>query len=92
MSTKQEEAQPATPKPQEARSLAAVIRDHVMRDLGRPAALHQVQVRPLWDNHFRVNVFVGADAASAKVADSFFLETDGAGKVLTSTPAITRRY
>ena len=92
MATKQEQSQQAERELQQSRSQEAVIRDHVMHDLGRPAALHQVQVRPLWDNHFRVNVFVGADAASAKVADSFFLETDGDGKVLTSTPAITRRY
>jgi hypothetical protein len=92
MSTNQVEAQNAAQKLHERQSLEAVIRDNVMHDLGRPAALHQVQVRLLWDNHFRVNVFVGADAASAKVADSFFLQTDGDGKVLVSAPPITRRY
>lgn len=92
MSTKQEETHVAAQEMPERKSLETVIRDTVMRDLGRPAVLHHVQVRPLWGNNYRVNVFVGADAASATVADSFFLEADGEGKVLASTPAITRRY
>jgi hypothetical protein len=39
-----------------------------------------------------VNVFVGEGAASAKVAHSFFVAADADGKVIQSTPAITRRY
>jgi hypothetical protein len=39
-----------------------------------------------------VNVFVGDDAASLKVAHSYFLQADGDGRVLTSSPAITRAY
>jgi hypothetical protein len=92
MSTTQEQSPSAEKQLQERRSLEAVIRENVMYDLGRPAGLHCVQVRLLWDNNYRVNVFVGADAASAKVADSFFLAADGNGKVLASTPAIARRY
>ena len=62
-----------------------------MADLGRPADLHRVQVRLLWGDHYRVNVFVG-DAASCKVAHSFFLKADGNGKILASTPTIARAY
>jgi len=43
------------------------------------------------DNNYRVNVFVG-DAVSAKVAHSFFVAADGDGKIVSSTPAITREY
>jgi len=39
-----------------------------------------------------VNVFVGIDAASAKVVHSFFLTADANGRVLASTPAITKLY
>jgi hypothetical protein len=92
MTTKQEQSQQDERASQERRSLEAVIRDNVIYDLGRPTGLYQVQVRPLWDNNYRVNVFVGVDAASARVADSFFLAADGNGKVLTSTPTIVRRY
>jgi hypothetical protein len=92
MSTRQEQVERAEQQLEESRSLEAAIRENVMRGLGRPAGLHQVQVRPLWDTNYRVNVFVGADAASAKVADSFFLTAGPDGEVLASTPAITRRY
>jgi hypothetical protein len=51
-----------------------------------------VQIRPLWGHCLRVNVLVGADAASAKVVHSYFLVTDGLGKVVGSTPKIVRQY
>jgi hypothetical protein len=41
---------------------------------------------------YRVNVYVRADAASYRVAHSYFLEADGDGKVLASIPSITRAY
>jgi hypothetical protein len=92
MSTKQEPSKHAEPKVAESRSLEAAIRQNVMQELGRPALLLSVQVRPLWGNNYRVNVFVGANVASATVAHSFFVAADGNGGVLTSAPAITKRY
>jgi hypothetical protein len=92
MSRKQEPSQQAEPKVPASSSLEAAIRLNVMQELGRPVDLLHVQVRPLWDNHYRVNVFVGADVASAKVAHSFFLATDGDGVVLVSAPAILKQY
>ena len=47
---------------------------------------------PLWDDTYRVNVFVGGDAATVKVAHSFFLKADRDGKILSSSPAITKKY
>jgi hypothetical protein len=75
----------------EPRQQSAEIREHVLRTLGRPGRLHQVQVRPLWPEHCRVNVFVG-DAASAKIAHSYFLVADSDGNVVESIPRITRQY
>jgi hypothetical protein len=69
-----------------------VIGQHVMHTLGQPGDLRAVQVRNLWDDHYRVNVFVGLDAASAKVAHSYFLVADSDGNILASTPNITRQY
>lgn len=69
-----------------------VIRRHVLSALGRPEALLRVAVYPLWGEHYRVNVVVGADAATAVVADSFFVVVDDAGTVLRSIPSIKRRY
>jgi hypothetical protein len=66
--------------------------EQVMRALGQPGSLYQVQVRPLWEDHYRVNVFVGVDAASATVAHSYFLVADRDGKIVASTPQITKTY
>lgn len=72
--------------------LHAIIGEQVLHILGQPADLHRVQVRELWEANYRVNVYVGADAGSAKVAHSFFLLTDGEGNIIASTPQITRQY
>jgi hypothetical protein len=72
--------------------LEAVVRDNVLGGLGRPTGLHRVQVRCLWGMCYRVNIFVGDDAASARVAHSFFLEADGNGNILSSCPTITKAY
>jgi hypothetical protein len=70
----------------------ALLGEHVLRALGRPDGLWGVQVRGLWADHYRVNVFVGVDVGSSRVAHSYFLETDGEGNVVAATPAITRQY
>src|SRR4051812_17926046 len=71
-------------------SLEALVRERVLHDLGEPPGLQRVQVRQLWDRYYRVNVFVGPDAVSSKVAHSFFLEADGNGTILDSMPAIAK--
>ena len=68
------------------------LRRNIMHAHGEPPDLYQVQVRRLWEDHYRVNVFVGMDAASAKVAHSYFLVADGDGKIVASTPQITKKY
>jgi hypothetical protein len=70
----------------------AAIGRHVLHGLGQPDALLRVDVRHLWEDHYRVNVVVGRDAASARIAHSYFLVADGAGNVLAATPKLTRRY
>ncbi len=70
----------------------AVIGKHVINTLGQPDNLHRVQVKHLWEDHYRVNVLVGVDAASAKVANSYFLAVDSDGNILASTPKITKQY
>jgi hypothetical protein len=70
----------------------ALIGKQVMDRLGQPQDLHGIQVRPLWEAYYRVNILVGADAASAKVAQSYFLRADGDGNILVTTPEIRRQY
>jgi hypothetical protein len=69
----------------------AVLRA-VLAALGRPPDLLRAVVRPLWGNHFRVNVLTGADATSASIAHSYFVEAGTAGDILAATPRITRQY
>lgn len=73
-------------------ALNALIAERVVHALGKPGHLLSVSVRPLWDNRYRVNVFVGTDAASARVVNSYFLEVDGDGAITMSTPTIRRLY
>ncbi len=72
--------------------LSATIGEQVLHTLGKPVGFHRIQVRRLWGDRFRVNVFIGADAASVIIAHSFFLVADEAGKITAATPKITKRY
>jgi hypothetical protein len=72
-------------------ALHAVIAEQVVHGLGNAGVPHRVQVRSLWGDFFRVNVLVGPDAASLKVANSYFLKTDSEGKIVESTPKIIKQ-
>ena len=72
--------------------LNAIIGEQVIHQLGQPGDLHTVQVRKLWDEHYRVNILVGADAATMHIADCFFLVTDTSGNIIDSSPKIVKRY
>jgi hypothetical protein len=73
-------------------SLRTRIGANLLRTLGLPRNLHLVQVQPLWDRHYRVNVLIGQDAAAVTVAHSFFLEADATGNIVTTTPALIKHY
>lgn len=89
---------PTTPEgdlllgPQQQATLVASISKQVIRALGRPANLLTVQVRPLWENWYRANVFIGRDVAAASIANSYFLKVDGTGNIVESNPKITKQY
>ena len=92
MSTQKQETADQVQEKQAHQQRKVVIGQHVMHTLGQPGDLYAVQVRHLWEYHYRVNVFVGVDAASAKVAHSYFLVADSDGSILDSTPKIMRQY
>jgi hypothetical protein len=69
-----------------------LIRQQVIHALGMPIELRNVQVRKVWDDHYRVNVIVGGNAGSVRVANSYFLKIDSAGSLITATPKITKQY
>ena len=92
MATTKQPEQPTDRGQHQLEKRKALIRGQVLHALGEPGKLLQVQVRSLWENHFRVNVVVGPDVASARVAHSYFLEAGADGIILASTPEITKRY
>jgi hypothetical protein len=87
--TKQRE-QRENPDQHKADTWNALIREQVIHALGKPTDLLLVQVRPLWGSRYRVNIFVGSDAASARLTNSYFLTADDDGKIISSTPPITK--
>jgi hypothetical protein len=92
MATKQHDELPANAEQPGRPSVGVLITKHVLRSLGQPENLLQVQVRTLWGDYFRVNVLVGPDTASVKIANSFFVRADDVGNILSSTPIITKQY
>ena len=76
----------------ESERIRVRIGGQVLHALGKPTALRAVEVRPLWERHYRVNILVGGDASSVKVAHSYFVEADGTGEIVEATPEIVRQY
>jgi hypothetical protein len=73
-------------------ALNALIGEQVIHTLGKPDGLYKVQVRPLWEGRYRVNVLIGEDIVSAKIAGSYFVEADSGGKIVGSRPTIRKQY
>jgi len=92
MATKSVELQQASQQKQDRDRVTSTIAKHVMLTLGQPGNLLKLDVRHLWKDNYRANVLVGTDVGSAKVAHSYFLVTDGNGKILASTPALAKHY
>jgi hypothetical protein len=72
--------------------LCALIAEQVIHHLGEPTNLIQVQVRRLWEDRYRANVFVGAGVTSATIVNSYFLVCDSDGKIIEATPTIKKQY
>lgn len=94
MPNKSQSEQSADEKKQrdERETLDKIVGERIIHALGKPTDLRDVQVRKLWDAHYRVNVIVGANASSVKVAKSYFVVIDSKGNVVTATPKITKQY
>jgi len=79
-------------KRDERAALENLIREQVMQALGKPVDLQNVQVRKVSNDNYRVNVIVGANAACARVANSYFIKIDSDGALIAATPKITKQY
>jgi hypothetical protein len=69
-----------------------LIGEQVVHLLGTPDDLLTVQVRGVGSDRYRVNVVVGKDVMSGRIAHSYFLTADGEGNILTSSPDVARVY
>ena len=93
MPNKQQSEQPNDPMKQaEREALDKVIKEQVIDALGQPIGLRDVQVRKLWPDHYRVNVIVGENASSVRIAHSYFLVIDSEGCLISANPRITKQY
>ena len=82
---------PTAARPEgESDRLGGELGRRVVLALGKPADLWRVQVRRLWESSYRVNVFLGTDAATVRLTNSYFLETDGDGNIVGSVPPLAR--
>ncbi|MGL4554133.1 MAG: hypothetical protein ACRC33_23465 [Gemmataceae bacterium] len=72
--------------------LEGLVADGVMSALGRPAEFLRADARQVWGDSYRVNIFVGPHAGSARVLHSFFIKADGDGRILNATPPLAREY
>jgi hypothetical protein len=91
MSTPPDEPQ-ADDEKRSRSSPEAVVHNSVIASLGRPPELYRVAVIHLWARCYRVNVLVGIDPTSLRVAHSFFVEIGEDGHIAKTIPPITRLY
>ncbi len=87
-----QEKQDTNQAPAELGEQERLIAKGVVTALGQPPDLHRLTVRRLWQDRYRVNIVVGADASSAKIVHSYFVVADGAGNIVQATPEITKCY
>jgi hypothetical protein len=79
-------------KPMPRDAMNALIGINVIHSLGSPVDMLKVKVNPVGGDRYRVNVMVGKNAGSARVANSFFLTADDEGNIVASSPKIIRLY
>jgi len=92
MQTKQQAEHQADGEKRVRQQLNSIIGEQVMHSLGQPGDLQRIQVRKLWDDRYRVNIYIGPDTTSAIVAHSYFLVTDTEGNIVAANPKITKKY
>jgi hypothetical protein len=92
MPTKQQREQDGDLEQHKSETLQALVEEQVIHRIGKPLGLRNVQVRRLWENRYRVNVFIGEYAVSAKIANSYFVTADSDGNIVDSNPEMTKLF
>ncbi|HLN32713.1 MAG TPA: hypothetical protein VK395_33600 [Gemmataceae bacterium] len=92
MPTKEQVKQHAVQGRSDRQQRESAIGRHVLEVVGRPGDLQMICVRHLWEDRYRVNIVTGLDAASVKIAHSYFLVVDATGNIIHSIPKIQKQY
>ena len=77
--------------------LKEAIEHKVLKRLGKPPGFHSIVARHLWDNKWRVNVWIKFYNSGDKVVpgfsitDSFFVEVSKTNRV-SASPKIVKKY
>ena len=68
------------------------VRSAVLLALGTPPDLFKVDVRRVWERHYRVNVWIGEKVHCTRVVHTYFVAIDDRGAIKSSSPRIQREY
>jgi len=82
------------------KSLENAVEASVLELLGTPKNLFKITTRHLWDNRFRVTVYVTVQKSgeygdlfdARSISDSHFIHATPEGGVLKSNPVIKKKY
>ena len=94
---KQARHQKVDPMGPPSEELKEAIEQKVLKRLGKPPSFHKIEARHLWDNKWRVNIWIKFYNTGDKVVpgfsitDSFFVEVSKTNRVSTS-PKIVKKY
>jgi len=69
---------------------SAELQKLVLKILGKPKDFLKIQAIHLYDNRYRVNVWVHG-ANGAKIIDNFFIKSND-GSILSCDPALNKKY
>jgi len=94
---KKEAPQQAKEKPAEPKqpNLCPTIANGILVLMGKPANLHEIAVKHLWDNRYRVNVWCDVDGMyglTRRITDSFFIWSNPLGDIVEASPKIEKKY
>jgi len=83
-------ANPPEAEPVRDTCLEDLVGKQVIRSLGSPKDLLKVRVHPIGADHYRVNIVTGKDFATGRISSSYFVTADAEGRIVSSTPRLTR--
>ena len=79
-----------TPAKVEKPPKSEVLSKEVMERLGTPPDFHQIKVKNVFGNNWRVDVWTRTDAGSGVITDSFYIKLNDDDEIVS--PEIKRKY